>query len=148
MWGKVASESHACACCRDTHLGHALNKILKSIVVQFQLLRGRKARYVPGWDCHGLPIELKVLQGMPGALTSRSVSTAVHKAPVQPCLLCPEPLQDGTSVPFVDKPVLLLEGPQARRQFSTCMVTCSQTMEQTCQGHAGSRRVPPLMSLK
>lgn len=50
--------------CRDTHLGHALNKVLKSIIVNYQLLRGKKARYVPGWDCHGLPIELKVLQSM------------------------------------------------------------------------------------
>lgn len=53
-----------CAGGSDTHLGHALNKILKSIIVNYQLLRGKKARYVPGWDCHGLPIELKVLQSM------------------------------------------------------------------------------------
>jgi len=46
------------------HIGHALNKILKDIINKFQLLQGRKARYVPGWDCHGLPIELKVIQGM------------------------------------------------------------------------------------
>ncbi len=46
------------------HLGHALNKILKDIINKYQLLRGRKVRYVPGWDCHGLPIELKVLQNM------------------------------------------------------------------------------------
>ncbi|MFN5514816.1 MAG: isoleucine--tRNA ligase [Cyanobacteriota bacterium] len=44
------------------HMGHALNKILKDIINKYQLMRGRKARYVPGWDCHGLPIELKVLQ--------------------------------------------------------------------------------------
>ena len=44
------------------HMGHALNKVLKDIVNKYQLLRGRKVRYVPGWDCHGLPIELKVLQ--------------------------------------------------------------------------------------
>lgn len=44
------------------HLGHALNKILKDIINKYQLLQGRKVRYVPGWDCHGLPIELKVLQ--------------------------------------------------------------------------------------
>jgi len=48
----------------DLHIGHALNKILKDIINKFQLLQGRKVRYVPGWDCHGLPIELKVLQGM------------------------------------------------------------------------------------
>lgn len=46
------------------HIGHALNKILKDTINRYQLLRGRKSRYVPGWDCHGLPIELKVLQGM------------------------------------------------------------------------------------
>lgn len=46
------------------HIGHALNKILKDIINRYQLLKGRKARYVPGWDCHGLPIELKVLQNM------------------------------------------------------------------------------------
>jgi len=44
------------------HIGHALNKILKDTINKYQLLQGRKVRYVPGWDCHGLPIELKVLQ--------------------------------------------------------------------------------------
>ncbi len=44
------------------HMGHALNKILKDIINKFQILRGRKVRFIPGWDCHGLPIELKVLQ--------------------------------------------------------------------------------------
>ncbi len=46
------------------HIGHALNKTLKDIINKYQLLQGRKVRYVPGWDCHGLPIELKVLQDM------------------------------------------------------------------------------------
>ncbi len=46
----------------DLHMGHALNKILKDIINKYQSLKGRKVRYVPGWDCHGLPIELKVLQ--------------------------------------------------------------------------------------
>ena len=46
------------------HMGHTLNKVLKDIINKYQMLRGRKVRYVPGWDCHGLPIELKVLQEM------------------------------------------------------------------------------------
>ncbi|GAB4143084.1 MAG: hypothetical protein Fur0046_19980 [Cyanobacteria bacterium J069] len=46
------------------HIGHAMNKILKDTINKFQLLNGRKVRYIPGWDCHGLPIELKVLQAM------------------------------------------------------------------------------------
>lgn len=45
-------------------MGHALNKILKDIINKYALLQGRRARFVPGWDCHGLPIELKVLQSM------------------------------------------------------------------------------------
>ncbi|MCJ1285957.1 isoleucine-tRNA ligase [Xylographa opegraphella] len=44
------------------HIGHALNKILKDITCRFQLSQGKRVNYVPGWDCHGLPIELKALQ--------------------------------------------------------------------------------------
>jgi len=44
----------------DIHLGHSLNKILKDIVVKSKTLSGFDAPYVPGWDCHGLPIELAV----------------------------------------------------------------------------------------
>ena len=42
------------------HIGHAVNKILKDIIVKSKTLSGYDAPYVPGWDCHGLPIELKV----------------------------------------------------------------------------------------
>ncbi|TXJ07621.1 MAG: isoleucine--tRNA ligase [Acinetobacter sp.] len=42
------------------HLGHAVNKVLKDIIVKSRTLNGMDAPYVPGWDCHGLPIELKV----------------------------------------------------------------------------------------
>jgi isoleucyl-tRNA synthetase len=44
----------------DLHMGHAMNKILKDIVVRSQSLLGKDAPYVPGWDCHGLPIEWKI----------------------------------------------------------------------------------------
>jgi isoleucyl-tRNA synthetase len=44
----------------DIHMGHAVNKILKDIVVKSRLLAGFHSPYVPGWDCHGLPIELQV----------------------------------------------------------------------------------------
>ena len=44
----------------DMHIGHALNHILKDMVVRTQSLLGKDAPYVPGWDCHGLPIEWKV----------------------------------------------------------------------------------------
>jgi isoleucyl-tRNA synthetase len=44
----------------NIHIGHALNKILKDIIVKYQSMTGRAAPYVPGWDCHGLPIELQV----------------------------------------------------------------------------------------
>ena len=42
------------------HIGHALNKVLKDMVVRSQQMMGRDVRYVPGWDCHGLPIEWKI----------------------------------------------------------------------------------------
>jgi len=42
------------------HIGHALNKILKDIVVKYHYFQGKSVRFVPGWDCHGLPIEQKV----------------------------------------------------------------------------------------
>src|SRR6266571_205941 len=48
----------------DVHIGNALNKILKDIIVKYKTLRGFCAPYVPGWDCHGLPIEFKVTQEM------------------------------------------------------------------------------------
>ena len=46
----------------DVHMGTALNKILKDIVVKSQSMLGKRAPYVPGWDCHGLPIEFKVVK--------------------------------------------------------------------------------------
>lgn len=52
----------------DIHIGHAVNKLLKDIIVKSRTLDGFDAPYVPGWDCHGLPIELQVEKkvGKPG----------------------------------------------------------------------------------
>ncbi|UXU74755.1 MULTISPECIES: isoleucine--tRNA ligase [unclassified Paracoccus (in: a-proteobacteria)] len=44
----------------NLHIGHALNKTIKDIIVRSHQMMGRDARYVPGWDCHGLPIEWKI----------------------------------------------------------------------------------------
>ena len=55
------------------HIGHLLNKILKDIVVRSRVMRGHCVDYVPGWDCHGLPIEHKVLKEL-GA-EARNLST-------------------------------------------------------------------------
>src|ERR1700736_3897230 len=46
----------------DVHMGTALNKILKDLVVKSQTMLGKRAPYLPGWDCHGLPIEYKVVK--------------------------------------------------------------------------------------
>ncbi len=56
----------------DIHIGHAVNKVLKDIIVKSRTLDGLDAPYVPGWDCHGLPIELQVekKEGKPGAKIS------------------------------------------------------------------------------
>ncbi|KAG9249090.1 tRNA synthetases class I-domain-containing protein [Calycina marina] len=46
----------------DLHIGHALNKILKDMICRVKVQQGRRVVYVPGWDCHGLPIEMKALE--------------------------------------------------------------------------------------
>ena len=45
----------------DIHMGHVINKVLKDFVVKYKTMSGFDAPYVPGWDCHGLPIEAKVV---------------------------------------------------------------------------------------
>ncbi len=49
-----------------THIGHALNKILKDMVVKYHYFDGKSVRFTPGWDCHGLPIEQKVEEKIGG----------------------------------------------------------------------------------
>jgi isoleucyl-tRNA synthetase len=46
----------------DVHVGTALNKILKDVIIRYKTMRGFRTPYIPGWDCHGLPIEHKVLR--------------------------------------------------------------------------------------
>jgi isoleucyl-tRNA synthetase len=64
----------------DVHIGTALNKVLKDIIIKYKSLRGFSAPYVPGWDCHGLPIEFKVTQKMRQAGDSDTSATSVRKA--------------------------------------------------------------------
>ncbi len=56
------------------HIGHALNKVLKDIIVKSRTMAGFDAHYVPGWDCHGLPIELKVDRQLGGKKREMSVA--------------------------------------------------------------------------
>src|SRR5678810_242990 len=64
----------------DVHIGTALNKILKDIIVKQKRLRGFSAPYVPGWDCHGLPIEFKVSQEMRKAGDTSADAATIRKA--------------------------------------------------------------------
>ncbi|MDB6015853.1 MAG: isoleucyl-tRNA synthetase [Pedosphaera sp.] len=64
----------------DVHIGTALNKILKDIIVKYQTLRGKNAPYIPGWDCHGLPIEFKVTQDMRKAGDTNTDPATIRKA--------------------------------------------------------------------
>ena len=57
---------------RQIHIGHAMNKILKDLVVKSRTMAGHDAPYVPGWDCHGLPIELNVERDLGGAAKDQS----------------------------------------------------------------------------
>jgi isoleucyl-tRNA synthetase len=64
----------------DVHIGTALNKILKDIIVKYKTLRGFSAPYIPGWDCHGLPIEFKVSQEMRKSGDTSADPVAIRKA--------------------------------------------------------------------
>ena len=67
----------------DLHIGHALNKILKDFINRYQIMRGKKVRFVPGWDCHGMPIELKVLQTMKGEEKKQMTPLSLRKKAAQ-----------------------------------------------------------------
>src|SRR3989442_14886193 len=63
------------------HYGHILNKILKDIVVKHRTMAGHYVEYRPGWDCHGLPIELMVLrehEGQVARMTALEIRRACH----------------------------------------------------------------------
>lgn len=62
------------------HVGHALNKVLKDLIVRWNLATGKRVHYRPGWDCHGLPIELKALQAQ---RTRTQQATSLKDAPKQ-----------------------------------------------------------------
>ena len=64
----------------DVHVGTALNKILKDIIIKYQTLRGKSAPYIPGWDCHGLPIEFRVSQEMRKAGDITADAATIRKA--------------------------------------------------------------------
>lgn len=57
------------------HIGHALNKITKDIICRFHVARGERVSYIPGWDCHGLPIEIKALQAAKKSLANTDATS-------------------------------------------------------------------------
>ena len=64
----------------DVHIGTALNKVLKDVIVKYKSLRGFSSPYIPGWDCHGLPIEFKVTTEMRKAGNTASDPAVIRKA--------------------------------------------------------------------
>ncbi|MBF0157910.1 MAG: isoleucine--tRNA ligase [Magnetococcales bacterium] len=60
------------------HIGHAINKVLKDVIVKTQQMRGFDAHYVPGWDCHGLPIETRVEQELKQAGADKQAVSTVE----------------------------------------------------------------------
>src|SRR5689334_5706610 len=64
----------------DVHIGTALNKILKDIIIKQKTVGGLSAPYIPGWDCHGLPIEFKVSQEMRKTGQTDSDPVVIRKA--------------------------------------------------------------------
>ena len=64
----------------DVHVGTALNKTLKDMVIKYKTIRGFSAPYIPGWDCHGLPIEFKVSQEMRKAGDTNADAATIRRA--------------------------------------------------------------------
>jgi isoleucyl-tRNA synthetase len=64
------------------HIGHAVNKVLKDIVVKSKLLAGFRSPYVPGWDCHGLPIEIAVEKTCSAPISSVWACSASGTIPI------------------------------------------------------------------
>jgi isoleucyl-tRNA synthetase len=64
----------------DVHIGTALNKTLKDIIIKYKTLKGFSAPYIPGWDCHGLPIEFKVSQELRKAGNTSADAATIRKA--------------------------------------------------------------------
>ncbi|HEY9173912.1 MAG TPA: class I tRNA ligase family protein, partial [Verrucomicrobiae bacterium] len=92
----------------DVHIGTALNKILKDIIIKYKTLRGFSAPYVPGWDCHGLPIEFKVSQELRKQQRAADVPSADHSSPATAA----RPNEDGASGGM----------PEARSEFSAAAI--------------------------
>ena len=67
----------------DPHIGHALNKVLKDFVNRYKLLRGYRVLYRPGWDCHGLPIELKACKDDKDSFISSQSPLALREKAAQ-----------------------------------------------------------------
>ncbi len=75
----------------DIHMGHVINKVLKDFVVRYKTMSGFDAPYVPGWDCHGLPIESKVVTELGDKIrqlskpeirrTLQKIREQIHQAP-------------------------------------------------------------------
>ena len=67
----------------DVHVGTALNNILKDLIINHKTLRGFNAPYVPGWDCHGLPIEFKVSQDLRKAAGGQTPARRLRAAAIR-----------------------------------------------------------------
>ena len=70
----------------DIHIGHALNKILKDIILKYNYFQGKAVRMTPGWDCHGLPIEQKVEEKI-GAKKKKELKTVRSLQPKQKVII-------------------------------------------------------------
>ncbi|KAK9366662.1 tRNA synthetases class I-domain-containing protein [Lipomyces kononenkoae] len=63
----------------DVHIGHAVNRIIKDMILRYQVMQGRRVSFIPGWDCHGLPIELKVLENLEASKARQLTPVEIRK---------------------------------------------------------------------
>ena len=111
----------------EIHMGHLLNKVLKDLVVRSLTMRGFDSPYVPGWDCHGLPIEHKVVKdlgskaaGMSHAEIRKLCHDEAMKWVEHPAQPVPPPRRLGRLGPSLPDPRPALRGRHHRRPGRTC----------------------------
>ncbi|KAG0177399.1 hypothetical protein DFQ28_005830 [Apophysomyces sp. BC1034] len=107
----------------NVHSGHSMNKILKDMVNRYKMLQGHKVMYRPGWDCHGLPIELKTLerlrkQGIKADLSSVEIRHLARKLALSEVQKQKDAFMSWAVIGDWDKPYITLDKDYEVRQLS------------------------------
>jgi isoleucyl-tRNA synthetase len=111
----------------DIHMGHVINKVLKDIVLKYKTMQGFQTPYIPGWDCHGLPIEAKVFAelGDKAKTLSKPEIRKLCKSYASNMSNCNRSSLKTWAFSAILKIILTLK-PQYKRECATCSQSTSK----------------------